>query len=57
MRKLNEVPGFAEWKNPSPVRRLTDTLSPGRGLLFLVRIEVRKTALTLGESALIFGAR
>jgi len=38
-----------EWRHPSPVRRLTDTLSPGRGLSFLVRVEVRKTALSLGE--------
>jgi hypothetical protein len=41
-----------EWKNPSPVHRLTDTLSPGRGLSFLARVEVRKTA-ALGERARI----
>jgi hypothetical protein len=49
IRKLNEVPGFIERKNPSPTLLRRAPSPHGRGLSFVGRVEVRKTALSLGE--------
>jgi hypothetical protein len=49
IRKLNEVPGFIEWKNPSPTLLRRAPSPHGRGFSFVGRVEVRKTALSPGE--------
>jgi hypothetical protein len=46
---LNEIFGFPEWKNPSPDLLRRAPSPQGRGLPFLVRVKVGKSALSRGE--------